>query len=110
MDFQRCESNLDLEDWACCVSSGVGLSGLSVCRIEGHAAGTLCERDMAAAREEGPPESGEDPIDTVAVIGCGFLGARISLELASVGLTVRVFDRGMGPRDIAARMAEFEDE
>ena len=46
-----------------------------------------------------------------AVIGCGLLGARISLELASGGVReVRVFDRGMQPEDVALKIAELEEE
>ena len=49
-------------------------------------------------------------IAVAAVIGCGLLGGRICLELASVGVSVRVYDRGMGPKDVANKMREFERE
>ena len=69
--------------------------------------------DMAAA--EGKDGEGGAPvvpptIAVAAVIGCGLLGGRICLELASVGVSVRVYDRGMGPKDVANKMREFERE
>lgn len=46
----------------------------------------------------------------VAVIGCGYLGGRIALELALLGHEVNVFDRRMCHEDIRQHMSSFRSE
>lgn len=47
---------------------------------------------------------------TAAVIGCGILGSRISLELASLGINVNVFDRGLRADQVIFKLNELQDE
>lgn len=60
--------------------------------------------DATRAMRSGPP------FEVAAVIGCGFLGARIALEIASQQVQVRVFDRSTPAEEIQGKIRELSIE
>jgi len=61
--------------------------------------------DAAEGKDEAtrPVRSGP-PFEIAAVVGCGFLGARIALELASQQVKVRVYDRSTPASEVQSKI------
>ena len=71
----------------------------------GAAAEADAKVDAAEGKDEAtrPVRSGP-PFEIAAVVGCGFLGARIALELASQQVQVRVYDRSTPASEIQSKI------
>ena len=59
-------------------------------------------KDTAVITRQSSSDRSGPPFDVAAVIGCGFLGARIALELASQQVEVRVYDRSSSASEVCS--------
>ena len=68
--------------------------------------GNASVRRGGSVRSDEKVVDGTTPLRRAAVIGCGFLGKRIALELALQGVNVRVYDRGTPPANVRTEITQ----